>query len=285
MAETPTWECLHKRWHGICHTLNDDDDTSCGACGEDRPAPRPPASVAPEGAAPTPTCDRLRLTPLRERYATDPIVLGIIEAVVQLRERVRELEAPAVPTSSPPAPTPRCPVCGTIATSGVFCSDDFHVTAHEWPCEHAPGGAERCEEANCPASQTSPPASSGGAPPPRCGATNRDGYDCELPAHHDGEHRSLIGASDEQGTVPEVRWHETPIHHEFSMPSAKPAAPSPVPASPVRDEVERMREALAIADEWFGCRDCITTEYGTDERKKRYWALRRAPSPGGTSGE
>ena len=35
-------------------------------------------------------------------------------------------------------------------------------------------------------------------------------------------------------------------------------------------------EALAIADEWFGCCDCITTEFGTDERKRRYWALRHA---------
>jgi hypothetical protein len=47
-------------------------------------------------------------------------------------------------------------------------------------------------------------------------------------------------------------------------------------ASRARAEQERdaMREALTIADEWFGGCDCITTETGTDERKTRYWALR-----------
>jgi hypothetical protein len=40
----------------------------------------------------------------------------------------------------------------------------------------------------------------------RCGAVNDDGYDCELPANHTGEHRAVIGAVDEQGPIPEVRW-------------------------------------------------------------------------------
>jgi hypothetical protein len=45
------------------------------------------------------------------------------------------------------------------------------------------------------------------------------------------------------------------------------------------ERATRAETALAIADEWFGCCDCITTEYGTDERKKRYWQLRRAALP------
>lgn len=42
------------------------------------------------------------------------------------------------------------------------------------------------------------------------------------------------------------------------------------------DAGRKDREALVIADEWFGGCDCITTETGTDERKRSYWALRRA---------
>ena len=41
-------------------------------------------------------------------------------------------------------------------------------------------------------------------------------------------------------------------------------------------EARKDREALTIADEWFACCDCITTETGTDDRKKRYRELRRA---------
>ena len=42
------------------------------------------------------------------------------------------------------------------------------------------------------------------------------------------------------------------------------------------DAAREDREALTIADEWFACCDCITTETGTDDRKKRYRELRRA---------
>lgn len=30
------WMCLAKRSHGLCKTLNDDADATCGACGADR---------------------------------------------------------------------------------------------------------------------------------------------------------------------------------------------------------------------------------------------------------
>jgi len=39
------WRCGHKRSHGYCNTLNEIEDSSCGACGEDRPA-FPRAAVA-----------------------------------------------------------------------------------------------------------------------------------------------------------------------------------------------------------------------------------------------
>jgi hypothetical protein len=44
--------------------------------------------------------------------------------------------------------------------------------------------------------------------PGRCPAVNWDGYQCERPLHTDNPHRALIGATDEQGPIPEVLWHE-----------------------------------------------------------------------------
>jgi hypothetical protein len=44
---------------------------------------------------------------------------------------------------------------------------------------------------------------------PTCVAVNRDGYPCELePDHHGDLHRALIGATDEEGAIPEVQWRE-----------------------------------------------------------------------------
>lgn len=36
-ASPPDWRCNKKRSHGFCNTLNGSEESSCGACGEDRP--------------------------------------------------------------------------------------------------------------------------------------------------------------------------------------------------------------------------------------------------------
>lgn len=63
-------------------------------------------------------------------------------------------------------------------------------------------------------------------------------------------------------------WRETATHLKGVLEQAN-AKISSLKANQITAEA-----ALAIADEWFGCCDCITTEWGTDERKKEYWRLR-----------
>jgi hypothetical protein len=107
------WLCVRQRSHGTCNTINSDEDESCGACGDDRPAAMAPPSAPP---------DKFDFVRTEEG-------LPNLNSIGQRKRRAREAAVSASPETPAPTaidnPAPeRIRLIATTYRDGVWIWDD-----------------------------------------------------------------------------------------------------------------------------------------------------------------